>query len=177
MSKKTTKRKPKKQKSAKPQKARRTQSAGRSGVSTKSKSSSGPVLTINSYSQFKAKVLESDKPVIVDFWAPWCGPCKMMAPTFQAAGAEHHEDILFVKVDTDDNPKIAEKFNIRALPTLMAFHNGNINNTHTGVINKRGLDKEVSRLKKLAAKESGVISEEDSDEKSPGLFKRMLGLS
>lgn len=65
-------------------------------------------------------VLTGDKTVIIDFWAPWCGPCRQFAPTFEAA-AEKHEDVVFAKVNTEEEQGLAAAFNIRSIPTLMVF--------------------------------------------------------
>ena len=65
-------------------------------------------------------ILSGDKTVIIDFWAPWCGPCRQFAPTFEAAAAKH-EDVVFAKVNTEDEQGLAAAFNIRSIPTLMVF--------------------------------------------------------
>ena len=65
-------------------------------------------------------ILSGDKTVIIDFWAPWCGPCRQFAPTFEAA-ATKHEDVVFAKVNTEDEQGLAAAFNIRSIPTLMVF--------------------------------------------------------
>jgi thioredoxin 2 len=73
---------------------------------------------------FPAFVARSDLPVVVDFWAAWCGPCKMMAPQFEAAAKTAKGRALFAKVDTDAAQRVAAQFSIRSIPTLIAFKNG-----------------------------------------------------
>jgi thioredoxin 1 len=73
---------------------------------------------------FQQQVLKSDKPVIVDFWAEWCGPCKMMAPHFEALASEYAGRVAFAKVDVDSNPMVAAQYGIRGIPTLLLFMGG-----------------------------------------------------
>ena len=73
---------------------------------------------------FDADVLQSDKPVLVDYWAEWCGPCKMVAPVVDELAEEYDGKVKFVKLNTDDNIETASKYGIRSIPTLMVFKGG-----------------------------------------------------
>ena len=74
--------------------------------------------------EWDAEVLSNDTPVLVDFWAPWCGPCKMVAPVVEELAEEYDGKVKFVKLNTDDNIETASKYGIRSIPTLMVFKGG-----------------------------------------------------
>ncbi len=94
---------------------------------------------------FDEEVLESDKLVLVDFWAPWCGPCRMLAPVIDEVANEYGEIIKVVKLNTDDNPSTAATYGIRSIPTLLIFDDGNIVDTIIGAIPKTTI---VNRIQK-----------------------------
>lgn len=85
---------------------------------------------------FQSEVLASDKPVLVDFWAPWCGPCKMIAPTIDAVATEYLGKARVGKVNTDDNPETATAYGISAIPALLVFKGGQVVDRFVGVVNK-----------------------------------------
>mmetsp|Transcript_27944 Transcript_27944/g.51624 ORF Transcript_27944/g.51624 Transcript_27944/m.51624 type:complete len:152 (-) Transcript_27944:112-567(-) len=85
---------------------------------------------------FHSEVIDSDKPVIVDFWAPWCGPCKLIAPVIESVANEYGDRIKFVKVDTDESQDIASRHGVRNIPCLMLFSGGKKRDTLVGVYSK-----------------------------------------
>ena len=90
-------------------------------------------------SSFETDVLKSDKPALVDFWAEWCGPCKMIAPLLDEAAAEYADRISIVKLNVDENPAIAQQFGIRSIPTLMLFKDGAVHGQKLGAMSKSQL--------------------------------------
>lgn len=88
------------------------------------KDNSGMAASQVTDSTFKQEVLESQVPVLVDFWAPWCGPCRMVAPVVDEISEQYDSQIKVVKVNTDENPSVASQYGIRSIPTLMIFKGG-----------------------------------------------------
>jgi len=95
---------------------------------------------------FESDVLQSDVPALVDFWAAWCGPCKMIAPLLDELADEYAGRIKICKVDVDSSPETAAKFNVRGIPTLLVFKNGTVEATKVGALSKAQLVEFIDSL-------------------------------
>ncbi len=92
---------------------------------------------------FKDEVLGSDKPVLVDFWAEWCGPCKMVGPVLEEIAAEHSDKLRVVKLNIDENPEVARKYGIMSIPTMSVFVGGEVTKSIVGAKPKAALLREL----------------------------------
>lgn len=92
---------------------------------------------------FEGDVIKNDLPTLVDFWAPWCGPCRMVAPIVGELSEEYAGKVNFVKMNTDENPQVPTKFGIRSIPSLLIFKNGELKDTVVGYRPKNDIKKRI----------------------------------
>ena len=97
---------------------------------------------------FQAEVIKSDVPVLVDFWAPWCGPCRAMAPVLNRLAEEYEGKVKIVKMDIDSESEIAEGYQIQSIPTFLVFSDGQMREEITGAVPKADLEKAIKRVLK-----------------------------
>jgi thioredoxin 1 len=95
---------------------------------------------------FEEEVIKSEKPVLVDFWAPWCGPCRAIAPTVEELAGTYGDKVKFCKCNVDENPISPGKYEIKAIPTLIFFKNGEVAEQQTGLVKKEQLEELINKL-------------------------------
>lgn len=110
----------------------------------------GPVVNVRGVEQFEDEVLSSALPAIVDFWAPWCAPCRAMAPAFEEAARQWEGRVLFAKIDTDAIPRLGQAFQITSLPTLLVLHEGEVVDVRIGASPLATLDAMAQRARDRA---------------------------
>ena len=97
-------------------------------------------------SNFESEVLQSVKPVLVDFWAPWCGPCRAIAPIVEELAKDFGDKVKFTKCNVDENPTTPTKYGIKSIPTLIFFKNGEIQDKVIGIVAKSRLEEMISQV-------------------------------
>jgi thioredoxin 1 len=97
-------------------------------------------------SSFDTEVINSEKPVLVDFWAPWCGPCKALGPVIEEISNDFVDRVKVGKVNVDENPEISMKFGIRSIPTLIVFKNGEVQDQIIGAVPKSEIEKALEKV-------------------------------
>ncbi|HEX8652289.1 MAG TPA: thioredoxin [Pyrinomonadaceae bacterium] len=96
-------------------------------------------------SSFESDVLQSDKPVLVDFWADWCAPCRMLAPTVEQLAEKYATSARIVKMNIDENPLVLQRYGVRGLPTLILFKNGREEERAVGMISKEAISRMIDK--------------------------------
>ena len=108
------------------------------------------IIDVNDFN-FKAKVLDSEQPVLVDFWAPWCRPCLLVAPALEALAAAHGKQMRFAKLNVDNSTQVPFQYHIQSIPTLLLFENGRLVDKIIGAVPKERIEKAIAKILSVAA--------------------------
>jgi len=95
---------------------------------------------------FEVEVIKSDKPTLVDLWAPWCGPCRMVAPVIEKLDGDYAGKVKFCKINVDNNPKTSAKYGVMSIPTLLLFKNGQVEDTVVGAVPESTLKQKIDQI-------------------------------
>ncbi len=106
---------------------------------------SSPFLGVATDDNFDGEVLKSDKPVLIDFWAPWCGPCKTIGPVVEEIAAQYQDKVKVMKLNVDDSQKSAITYGVRSIPTLMMFKDGKVMDTMIGLAPKEKIEEFIKK--------------------------------
>lgn len=123
-----------------------TEVAGESTVAKPVREKGPTTVVMLNESNFEQIVLKADRPVLVDFYADWCGPCKMLAPTIEVLAKEYDGEVIFGKINTDHNKRTTNKYQARALPTLIIFKNGEPQERIVGFQNKKVIQAKIDKV-------------------------------
>jgi thioredoxin len=104
--------------------------------------------------KFEGAVLAAERPVVVDVWAPWCGPCRMQAPIFEKAAQAFGDEVLFVKLNADDNQDLVRKYKVMGIPTMLFFRHGRLVERKTGVQSKEAIAKRLEPLLNMSPEQA-----------------------
>jgi thioredoxin 1 len=133
-----------------------------SGHASGGKPGVGPVILTEA--NFQAEVLSSSQLVLVDFWATWCGPCKVIAPVVEEIATEYQGRVKVAKLDVDTAPALAQKYGVQAIPTLLFFKNGKVIDQSLGVVSKRELQGKLNNLLSTATPNSAPVAGNPADQ-------------